>query len=286
MPFLQGQLTQDVRQVTSTRSALFGWTNAQGRLLLAGQIFAWQDAIWLSAPASTAESLTLRLRKFILRSRVTVDLSDMVLLGAAHPGQPAPLHIGASALPAEPLACATAGQWLATRVGGDISRVLIATGPADVDQLLGALGAEPAIQAEWCRADICAGLPSIGTEIIEAFIPQMVNLDLLGGVSFTKGCYSGQEIVTRTRHLGRIKRRMLRFRCADGAALVPGATIFGADREVGRVVAGAAAPGGPELLAVTRLEQLQAPLFADAGRSRRLTRLDLPYAVPEAGNVA
>ncbi len=284
--FLQGQLTQDVRTVTPARSALFGWTNAQGRLLLVGQMFTWRDALWLSAPAATAQQLTQRLRQFVLRSRVTVDLSDLAVLGVAHCAPSIPLRIGAAELASQALACTATASCLATRVAGDPSRILIAAGPDAAEDLPGPPGIDPAASSAWLRADIGAGLPRIDTGTTAAFIPQMVNLDLLGGVSFAKGCYSGQEIVTRTRHLGRIKRRMLRFGCDAGPALTPGAAIFAGGRESGRIVAAADTDTGQELLAVTQVDILHEPLFADADHARRLTRLDLPYAIPETGSAA
>ena len=77
------------------------------------------------------------------------------------------------------------------------------------------------MHAEWLAADIAAGLPLVSAATSEQFIPQMLNLDLLDAVSFTKGCYTGQEIVARTHHLGRVKRRTMRFRLAAGPAPAP-----------------------------------------------------------------
>lgn len=274
--FLQGQLTQDLRTITPTRSAPSGWTNAQGRLLLVGQLFAWDDACWLTAPASGAEALARRLRQFVLRARVTVDLAPTPprgLLAAADAGIDAP-----DVLPPEPLACRTGAGWCVLRVAGDGARLIVLGEPP---ALAAGPAMTPADSGAWLLADVRAGLPAIDPANEAAFVPQMVNLDLLGGVHFAKGCYSGQEIINRTRHLGRIKRRMLRFGCEAAATPPPGAAIHGAAGEAGRVVTAAAAPRGCELLAVTQLEALAGPLFADAGRRWPLTQLPLPYAIPE-----
>lgn len=282
--FLQGQLTQDLRQVTPSRSALTGWADAQGRLRLCGQIFHWGDALWLCAPAAIAEQLVARLRMFVLRAKVTVTLSDLVLTGLLGPDQPAPLSLGGTRITADVLACAMAPDWFATRVAGDARRILL-TGTADsVNTLLGELDPEALTGRDWLEADISAGLPAIGVETTERFIPQMVNLDLLGGVSFAKGCYTGQEVITRTRHLGRVKRRMFRFACDQPVALKPGEAIHAMQREAGQVVSASATAGGTEILAVTQLAELAGPLFADAGRTVALRRMNLPYSVPEAAD--
>jgi folate-binding protein YgfZ len=110
------------------------------------------------------------------------------------------------------------------------------------------------------------------------FVPQMVNLDLLDGISFSKGCYPGQEIVARTRYLGRVKRRMLRFATA-GAAPPPGMALAGPAGPAGQVVRAAHAGTGAELLAVVMLEALPGPLALADGTP--LAPLPLPYAVPE-----
>ncbi len=278
--FLQGQLTQDVLAVDSRRSTLFGWATAQGRLLLVGQLFEWRDAFWLTAPADTADALVPRLKKYVVRARVVVEAADAVVSALWGPAAAATVVIGQAALPADPLAVVTAGDCLVTRVGGDPGRVMILGEAAAADHLLSQLATGDGDATDWLLADIRAGIPWIGPQTSETFIPQMVNLDLVGGLSFDKGCYTGQEIVTRTHHLGRVKRRMVRFGCEVTSPPAPGAVIFGPERETGRVVTASAAEDGVELLAVIPLEDLGGALFLDADRGAPLRRLGLPYRVP------
>jgi folate-binding protein YgfZ len=279
--FLQGQLTQDVVAASPTLSTLCGWTTARGRLLLIGQLFDWQDSYWLTAPAATADALVSRLRMFILRAKVTVEVSEMVVAGL--PGTEAANDLGVddTRLAAAPLAAYAAGDWLAARVAGDPARVFITAEPGVADRLLSRITSHAHNDASWRLADIHAGLPQIQPETSDTFVPQMVNLDLIGGVSFRKGCYVGQEIVARARHLGRIKRRMLRFRCTAPIQAAPGAAIFGPQRPAGVVVSAGQAPEGTELLAVTQLDEAGGPMFADEARRLELIRLDLPYSIPE-----
>lgn len=282
-PFLQGQITQDIGAAGPALSALFGWTTAQGRLLVTGQLFDWRDSYWLTAPAATAEALVRRLRMFVLRAKVTVDLSDLAVAGLSGTGAATDLSIDERRLPLEPLAGIDTGEGFAVRVAGDARRVLVAIQRDSADSFLSRLTENAASEADWWLADILAGLPRIEPGTSDVFTPQMVNLDLIGGVSFNKGCYTGQEIITRTRHLGRIKRRMLRFHCAAAAPLRPGDVIFGPEREAGRVVIATLTAHGTELLAVTQLDEASSPLFADSSRQWGLERADLPYGIPEIG---
>jgi tRNA-modifying protein YgfZ len=141
-------------------------------------------------------------------------------------------------------------------------------------------GEVPGLAADerWALALVRAGVPEIGVEASEEWVPQMLNLDLLGAVSFEKGCYTGQEIVARTQHLGRIKRRMLRF-AADAAPPPPPRTALYCDGEKsGEVVLAAPAGSGVELLAVVSLEARDSPLVLEGGSACRA--LPLPYTVP------
>ena len=91
----------------------------------------------------------------------------------------------------------------------------------------------------WNLHNIYCGIPEITAETSEAFIPQMVNLEIIGGVNFQKGCYPGQEVVARTHYLGKPNRRMYRVEISDTDAVIPGVNIFVKDDEiqpVGKVV--------------------------------------------------
>jgi tRNA-modifying protein YgfZ len=141
-------------------------------------------------------------------------------------------------------------------------------------------GELPGLTADerWALALVRAGVPEIGVEASEEWIPQMLNLDLLGAVSFEKGCYTGQEIVARTQHLGRIKRRMLRF-AADASRLPPPRSALYCDgQKSGEVVLAAPAGSGVELLAVVSLEARGGPLVLEGDAACRA--LPLPYTVP------
>jgi tRNA-modifying protein YgfZ len=127
-------------------------------------------------------------------------------------------------------------------------------------------------------AGIRAGLPQVYPETYETFVAQMLNLDVLGGVNFEKGCYTGQEIIARTHFRGAIKRRMFRFECACPPP-APGTRVLAGEQHAGDVVDAAATGAGCELLAVTNLAQQDAELELESNRGARIRKLPLPYSL-------
>lgn len=114
----------------------------------------------------------------------------------------------------------------------------------------------------------------------ELFIPQMINLQAVDGVSFKKGCYTGQEIVARMQYLGKLKRRQYRLALAETAVPEPGAEIFSPTHgsSVGEVVIAASTGSAVELLAVLSADAVADDnLHLDSLEGPRLTLLDLPY---------
>ncbi len=150
-----------------------------------------------------------------------------------------------------------------------------------IDELPAAIDlAEPQAYREpdWRLAGIRAGLPQVYPSTHEVFVAQMLNLDLLGGISFEKGCYTGQEIIARTHFRGAIKRRMFRFECACPPP-APGARILAGDQHAGDVVDAAVTSTGCEMLAVISLAQQDAALEVESNRGARLQKLSLPYSL-------
>jgi folate-binding protein YgfZ len=147
---------------------------------------------------------------------------------------------------------------------------------AAADAMARHVGADAAL-TDPALALVRAGQPLIVAANTEEWIPQMINLDLVGGISFTKGCYTGQEIVARTQHLGRIKRRMFRY-AAAGAPPPPKSALLADGQKVGEVVTAAQAAGGCELVAVINLDARDRPLSLEQGD--RASPLSLPYPIP------
>lgn len=143
----------------------------------------------------------------------------------------------------------------------------------------------PCSHAAWTYLDIHAGLPQIYEANVEAFVPQMLNLHNLDGISFQKGCYPGQEVVARMHFLGKLKRRMYLAHVNSTELPQVGAYIFTQGDEskegVGKVVDSQANPdGGYDLLAVLQIASAeQGPLYLNSANGPEHSLLDLPYTV-------
>jgi tRNA-modifying protein YgfZ len=135
---------------------------------------------------------------------------------------------------------------------------------------------DAAREHRWHLSHVRAGLPQVYPETHEAFVAQMLNIDLLGGISFEKGCYTGQEIIARAHFRGTVKRRMFLFHSADPAPL-PGTRVLSGEQHAGDVVDAAATEDGCDILAVVSLAQINSELRID-GQTAPLTRQPLPYA--------
>jgi len=286
--FLQGQLTCDVRSVTEKHSLLGAYLSPKGRILASFRILRLGGDFVLRVHPSVLEGTIKRLRMFVLRSRVEIeDQSDrLVVFGIA--GSAAEARIRAS-LGGAPSAVDESIQIEGTsvvRVPGPVPRFEVYAAPELASRLWSAVNAVTVGQDIWQLLDIRSGLPSIGAATADAFLPQMVNLELVGGISFTKGCYSGQEIVARTQYLGRPKRRMYRatVRAASkpeiGDSVVDDANEGNSD--VGKVLSAASNPnGGFEILAVLQTASVVArsKLRLSIDPDAQLDLRELPYPV-------
>jgi len=262
--FLQGQLTNDTRLLSDGRTQLAACTTPQGRVIALLCLHASADGVHALLPADLAERVAAHLRKYVLRAKVAIEVANDLQVGTMSP------------VPQAGETSMVSFDYAARR------KVLAAPGTA-WRSIAGLSLDRPSarIEQEWCAADIAGGLPQVHAATAEAFIPQMLNLDLLDGISFTKGCYTGQEIVTRTQHLGRIKRRTFRYRLPPGPEPAPLSGLFRDGTKVGEVLMSAQVADGVEVLAVTALEARGRDLVLEDGR--KAEPRPLPYAVPESG---
>jgi folate-binding protein YgfZ len=273
--FLNGQLTQDMLAFEPGQARLAGYCSPKGRLL--ASFVAWRaapDEILLACSADLLVPTLKRLSMYVLRAkcRLSDASAELAVWGAALPD-------GAGA-PEQPYATATAGAGTSIRLadaGGCVRLLWVA--PAD------AAPAWPAAAdaAAWNWLEVQAGVPRVVARTVEAFVPQMVNLELVGGVDFKKGCYPGQEIVARSQYRGTLKRRMLLVD-ADAAAEA-GAEVFSAadpDQPAGQVVL-AASLGGARHAALVEVKRALAQggeFRAGAPEGPRLRVRELPYVLP------
>lgn len=231
--FLHGQVSQDVLGLAAGRAALAGLHNPQGRTLAVLRLVADGDTdVLMVLPRDLLASVQQTLGKFVLRAKLKLsDESDAWdILG---------------------LLTDASGDGFLWSHAADARRMqLRPRAVSDLDE-----GELRAALAHWHAADIAAGVPTVRAATSGAFVAQMLNLDVLGGIAFDKGCYTGQEVIARAHYRGRVKRRLQRFVTPAAANLRPGDTCSLEDGRTCEVVdAVVRADGRCEFLAVTTFE--------------------------------
>jgi folate-binding protein YgfZ len=230
--FLQGQLSNDMTQLESGRLQLSGYHTPQGRAIALLRLTPLApDDLLAVLPRELVPAVITRLKRYVLRAKaqLTDDSAQWTVLGYQGPASAIPP--GALFLP-----------W-----GGSRHLLLIPGSSApSADEV-------PAgTAADWAAADIHDGLPQVFAATSEAFVAQMLNLDVTGGIALDKGCYTGQEIIARAHYRGQVKRRMQRFESQAPCDLKPGQAGVLADGRGFKVVAAVVRDDGHcEFLAVT-----------------------------------
>ncbi|MDR2015860.1 MAG: hypothetical protein LBP99_09645, partial [Azoarcus sp.] len=268
--FLHKLLSNDVTGLAKDAVQWTSFNTAQGRML--ANFLLWRDdgGLCLAASADLVPALLKKLSSYILRAKVKLALPEQerVLIGLAGPGAGEHLTRTALPMPETGMLQAVSADRRTIRLhdGLFILDLPAAEAPAAFDSLRRS-GITAGGTASWQLATIRAGLPLITAATQEAFVAQMLNFEIIGGVSFTKGCYPGQEVIARTQHLGRPKRRMFRIGLSSSAstANVPVGTALycsipksGDGQAAGTIVNFAPLPKGGEALAVIRTEHAQA----------------------------
>ncbi len=279
--FLHGQLTQDIEHLAAGQARLAGFCSAKGRLMASFVVWRPQPAeVLLACSADLLPAVLKRLSMFVLRAKCKLSdaSAELPLWGLA----------GVSAVQALGDA-APSSAWGQTGAGrGAVIRLpdAVVDGIA-LPRLLLAGGEMPTLPCldmpAWRAFEVHSGVARVMAATLEQFVPQMVNLELVGGVNFQKGCYPGQEVVARSQYRGTLKRRSVVMNCP--AALAPGSEIFhdgDPEQPAGRVVLSGALPGrDPVTLVEVKLAALESgTLHAGAADGPLLTPGALPYAFP------
>jgi len=261
--FLQGQCTIDLEQVTQSNARLGAFCNPKGRVVTLA-LFYLQDADYcLRMPKAQIEPILERLGRYILRARVTLTHEvDLLGIGLAGPETRVVFEDCGIDPPSNHYESVHCQLGTIIRVPGDPERFEVYATQAQIHRLR---HKHPALsQADcWDLLNIRAGVPEVYPAASELFIPQMLDLEGLGGISFTKGCYTGQEIVARTQYLGNLKRRLVRARIAHGHQPGPGDGLVCQRDSVeqnaaGHILTSAADEGGGfEVLAVVQVSALE-----------------------------
>ncbi len=260
------------------------YSTPQGRML--ANFLLWRDGddYCMQLPHELAEPIRNRLSMHILRARVkAIDVSaEYGLLGLAGTDAEATLKPWFPDLPAAPMTMAKDTRAVLVRLGAD--RFQVIAEPTLARELMAGLAATggAADSDYWNWLEIRAGIPWITPATQDQFVPQMANLDLIGGVSFNKGCYPGQEIVARMHFLGRLKQRMYLAHIAAEQAPPAGEKLYSAEfgeQACGTIVNAAPSPdGGFDLLAVVQISCADSQaVHAGTPDGPVLKFLNLPY---------
>ncbi|MGH8563512.1 MAG: YgfZ/GcvT domain-containing protein [Gammaproteobacteria bacterium] len=289
--FLAGQLTSDVRALRPGQSQLAAWCTPKGRVIVVCRVLCLVDQHLLIVPDDLAEDTLTRLKRYVLRSRV--ELSDerarRVTIGCAGPGVGAVLRERLGALPERRGSLVEVAGFVVLALAGYGPRYLVLGAAESVRTLweaaVPALGSAPA----WRVLEILSGVPVIHRATSETYLPQMLNLEALGGLSFEKGCYPGQEVIARLKYRGEIKRRMF----LAGAKLegakddgVPTAgqplfqSLWDGPHKAGEVLAAERHRDGVALLVVIDITAADSSLHLGDPGGPVLSLMPLPYAVP------
>ncbi len=290
--FLQGQFTNDIRKVSAEHHQMSGYCTPKGRMLANFRIFSHAGALILLTPADTQPALIKRLSMFVLRSNVTIkDVSDQfATIGLA--GECCSGLLGGmfNNMPANPGTALEENGISLLCLPGPSPRYTLIGQPTDITPVWKTC-AEQAVATSrelWSLLDIRACVPSIYADTVEAFVPQMVNMQMVDGVSFDKGCYVGQEVVARMKYLGKLKRRMYLAQVDTDKRPLPGDELFStmegeSGQGAGRVVMSASSgEGGYEILAVVESTSHENnDLHLEHTSGPRLNFLPMPYEPEE-----
>jgi len=265
--FLQGQLTNDVRDVSLQHCQLSAYCTHKGRMLANFRLFKRDESYYIRLPQALLEPILKRISMFILMAKVVMkDSTDaLVKMGVSGPKADQQLADLITELPKETDDVTQTDGFTIIKCPGSLPRYEIYGELEAMKKLWGQLdvNAAPAGADAWESLEILAGIPTITPETSEAFIPQMTNMQVINGVNFQKGCYTGQEVVARMQYLGKVKRRMFLVQIATSDEVKAGDKLYSKDSKSGQgtgqiVNAQPDSNGGYDALAVIDIADAEA----------------------------
>lgn len=259
--FLGSMLTGDVRLVSETLGQFTSWCDGKGRIQATFWLFLRDGAYYLLLPEELLPGVIARLKMFLLRTKAAITDASGTLARIGLSGAGIAETLG-SALPEQRGGTAVVGDCTLIALGSEPRPRWLAVGSPQAMIALWeklAAAARPAGAGAWALLDILAGIPHVATDTAGEFIPQMLDLEALGGLSYKKGCYPGQEVIARLHYRGQLKRKAFLAYADCPEVPAPGTRLYrpGFDESVGLVVS--AAKDGREhgfaVLAVVVIEQ-------------------------------
>lgn len=286
--FMQGQFTNDVNKVSETHSQLSGFCNNKGRMIANFRLFKNQQNYFISIKNDLVERSINHLQNYVLRAEVAIqEVSEqLVHLGISGSNADSLLSPYIDNLSTEVNSVSYNDNYIVIRVAGQSPRYEIFCSFEQAKSLWESASEHASIVngACWDYLNIKNGLPFIDSHTSEEFVPQMVNMDLVDGVSFNKGCYTGQEIVARTHYLGKQKRRTYRISITSDSIPETGdqlATESSTENQyTGTLVTVyPVAKNQFEALAVIQIQAAEEEKLKLKNAEAEITLLDLPYSL-------
>lgn len=292
--FLQGQLTCNLNYLDQDHASLGARCTQKGRMQSSFRILLQGDGCLLAMISELIEPQLADLKKYAVfsKSKLTDESAAWVRFGlqqlpagdtgAADASDPSQALLGELELnlAEDTHSVARAGELIAVRASADRVELWVPADQAPAVQTKLAAHLPQAPLNEWLLGQVRAGIGQVMAQTRELFIPQMLNLQAVGGVSFKKGCYTGQEIVARMQYLGKLKRRLYRLALAADTLPEPGTPLFEPSRNsaIGEVVLAAQAASGIELLAVLQADAVEGgEIHVGDASGPLLSLLTLPY---------
>ena len=295
--FIHGQLSNDIEHLGSSQARLAAYCNPQGRML--ALFHAWKSSgkVWLTVPLDILPALQKRLQMYVLRAKVTLsdESGNMAILGIGGEKGGEALSKWFETLPSEPFGKTENEFGVLVRVADAFGfpRYLLTIAEKRLQVVESELSSTLSVcdESGWTMGDIKAGVPQITLPVQDRFIPQMVNLEQAGGLSFKKGCYPGQEVIARSQYKGTVKRRMfhgmVELPFEDNPPIdvnmTAGANIVDSDGQVcGTIVSSARRDNNRvDFLAVVQTEAIGSQaLPVEKADGPLITWIPLPYSLP------
>jgi hypothetical protein len=280
--FLQGQVTCNLNYLSDSQCSLGARCTPKGRMQSSFRIVSVTDGYLLAMANELLEAQLSDLKKYAVFSKSKLTDESQAWLRLGLNGADDALRSLGLELPTDADSVVRHQELLALRLSDGRAELWVPAAQAEAIKAQLAAQLPEAPLNDWLLAQIRAGIGQVMGSTRELFIPQMINLQAVGGVSFKKGCYTGQEIVARMQYLGKLKRRLYRLELHDSQVPEPATALFSSARasSVGEVVVAARSGTGVELLAVLQDEAaLDGHIHLGSAEGSTLSVLDLPYTL-------
>jgi folate-binding protein YgfZ len=286
--FLQNLLSNDIHMVNSTQAQISSFNSAKGRMLATLLIWREGEEYLLQLPRVQCETIRKRLSMYVLRAKVKIsDVSEEIIsLGLSGANAPELLRKRFGELPQSQFGFKAISHSSVIKFSETRWQINTSMPHASLLWQTISLGAQPVGSLCWDWLNIRSGFPVVLPPTQEQFVAQMVNFEVIGGVSFKKGCYPGQEIVARMQYLGKPKKRMYLAHLDSSDSPQPGDELYSIDMDgqpSGMIVNTASAPGGGyDVLASVQItsRDTQSVLWKSL-QGMSLQFLPLPYTLPD-----